>query len=85
MALSDEEWTRMYEMTVKSNTDIGWIRKELVANGKDIKACNLRMNALTNEQAFLKGKMTRITVGIASICAVVVNGVLWAFNHFGGK
>ena len=83
--LTNEQWARMYEMAVNSNNDIKWIRKELKQNGEDIKSCFSRVNALTNEQAFLKGKMTRITVGIATICAVVVNGVLWAFNHFGGK
>ena len=83
--LTEDQWTEMYKATVNSSNDIKWIREELKQNGKDIKSCFSRVNALTNEQAFLKGKMTRITVGIATICAVVVNGVLWAFSHFGGK
>jgi hypothetical protein len=85
MALTDEQWTKMYDLSVANSTHIMWIRETLENTTKDIKDCNKRLGILESEQAFIRGHMVRFAGGVAAICAIVVNGVLWAFSHFGAK
>jgi hypothetical protein len=85
MSLTEDQWTKMYDLSVANSTHIEWIRKTLENTTKGIKDCEERLGIVENEQAFIKGHMARFAGGVAAICAIVVNGVLWGFSHFGVK
>ena len=85
MALTDEQWADLYALSVENSTNIAWIRETLINVAKAIERCNTDLQAMEIQQSYLKGKMARISVGIATICAIVVNGILWVFTHYGSK
>lgn len=85
MALTEKQWAEMYKTSIQSGRDIVWIREELQANDADMKKCFDCITALKTKQAYMNGRMARIAAGIAAVCAIAVNGILWMFHYFGGK
>lgn len=85
MALTEEQWDKLYDLSVANSTHIEWIRKTLTENAVDMKDCDDRVRIVENDQAFIRGRMARFAGSIAIICAIAVNGILWVFNRFGGE
>jgi SMC interacting uncharacterized protein involved in chromosome segregation len=85
MGLTEEQYMEMYKASIKSSADIFWIREKLQANDADMKKCFERINALKTHQAYMNGRMARMAGGIAAVCAIGVNAILWFFHYFGGK
>lgn len=85
MALSEDEWRLLYNLSVANGTDIKWIRKALTENAIEMKDYKERMQIVERDQAFIRGKMARFAGGVAAVCAIAVNGILWVLNHIGGK
>jgi hypothetical protein len=84
MALTEEQWDKMYDLSVANGTHIEWIRKTLTENAVEIDDCKKRVRCVETDQAFIKGRMVRFAGGVAVVCAIAVNGILWFFSHLGG-
>lgn len=85
MVLTPEQWDEMYTLSVANGTHIEWIRKKLIDNDAIMIKRDERLRIVETEQAFMRGKMARFAGGVAAICAISVNAVVWLFGHLGAK
>jgi hypothetical protein len=85
MVLTEEQGTKMYDISMANGTHIEWSRKNLTDNDAVMKDRDERLRAVEGNQAFMRGKMTRFVGGVAAVIAIGVNAVLWAVNHFKGE
>ena len=85
MALSKQQEEEMYANTLAACTSITWIKERLEKGDKRLDDCNARLNDLEIEHSMLKGRLGAFILGLTFIVSLLVNGVLWAYSHFGGK
>ena len=85
MALSEEEEVRMYRDTIKTATIVSQLQTRLEKGDIQIESCNKRLNDLEIEHSLLKGKLGAFILGLTFIVSLLVNGILWAWSHIGGK
>ena len=59
---------------------------ERLEKGDEIleKHCN-KLRQLEVEHSLLKGKLGAFVLGLTFIVSLIVNGILWAYSHLGGK
>jgi len=82
--LNEDQWMEIYTASIETRKDIVWIRKELNRNDKEIDDCRKNLNALEVSHSFKKGKVASLTILLTALITIMVNGVLWLFNSFGG-
>lgn len=82
--LTDEQWLELYTATIETQKDMIWVKGTLENNHQDIDNCFKRVNALEIDDSFKKGKIVSLAMLVTALVTIMVNGVLWAFNSFGG-
>ena len=82
--LNEEQWMEIYTASIETRKDIVWIRKELNRNDKEIEDCRKNLKELEVSHSFKKGKVASLTILLTALITIMVNGVLWLFNSFGG-
>lgn len=85
MPLSKLQEEEMYLKTMETSVNISWIRERLQKGDKTLETHSKRLRCLEREHSILKGKLGAFILGITFIISLFVNGILWAFSHFGGK
>jgi hypothetical protein len=85
MALSKQQEEEMYAGTLKACESITWIRERLEAGDRALEKHAKRIRDLETEHSLLKGRLGAFILGLTFIVSLLVNGVLWAFSHFGSK
>jgi hypothetical protein len=82
--LSDKQWLELYTSSVENRKDIIYIKDTLEDDRRDIRDCQLKVNALEVNQGVQKGKVAFLAVSIAALLTVLTNAALWLFSHAGG-
>jgi hypothetical protein len=85
MPLTDVEQREMYDKVLKSDWTLGAINDRLAAGDKKLMDCDKRLNDLEIQHSLLKGRLGAFILGLTFIVSLLVNGILWAYSHFGGK
>jgi hypothetical protein len=85
MPLTDVEQREMYDKVLKSDWTLGAINDRLEAGDKKLMDCDKRLNDLEIQHSLLKGRLGAFILGLTFIVSLLVNGILWAYSHFGGK
>lgn len=85
MPLTDAEQREMYDKVLKSDWTLGTIKERLAAGDKKLIDCDKRLNDLEIQHSLLKGRLGAFILGLTFIVSLLVNGILWAYSHFGGK
>ena len=85
MALSKEQEEQMYSDTIATKTIVSEMKERFEKGDKQIEECNKRVNDLEIGHSLLKGKLGAFILGLTFIVSLLVNGILWAYSHFGGK
>ena len=85
MPLSKDQEAEMYKKTLESSKSIEWIRERLEKGDERLDDCHDRLRLLEGEHLLLKGRLGAFILGLTFIVSLLVNGILWAFSHFGGK
>jgi hypothetical protein len=83
--LTDKQWDELYTASIENRKDIAWIRKGMDFHTKEIEDCRVRVNDLEVNQGVQRGKVAYLAISLTAVCTVLVNGLLWTFNYFGGS
>jgi len=85
MPLSGEQEIEMYRDTIATKTIVSEMKERFEKGDKQIEKCNERVSSLEIEHSLLKGKLGAFILGLTFIVSLLVNGILWAWSHFGSK
>lgn len=84
IGLTNEQWDKLYKGSIQNTTDIRWIRERLVANTKIIERYDNRIGYLERRDATLQGKVTILTLTMASLGTIIANSFLWILGAMKG-
>ena len=85
MPLSEDQEVEMYRDTIATKTIVSEMKERFEKGDKQIEQCKERLNDLETEHSMLKGRLGAFILGLTFIVSLLVNGILWAYSHFGSK
>jgi len=83
MTLTEDQETRMYDGTIETKVIVSQILARLKDGDEKLDDCQKRLRDLEAEHSLLKGRLGAFILGLTFIVSLLVNGILWAFSHFG--
>ena len=85
MVLTADQEIRMYDGTIETKVIVSQILERLKDGDKKLEDCQKRLRTLETEHSLLKGRLGAFILGLTFIVSLLMNGVLWAWSHFGSK
>ena len=85
MTLSKQQEEEMYRGTIETKVIVSQIRERLEKGDETLNSHSKRLRQLESDHSLLKGKLGAFILGLTFITSLLVNGVLWAYSHLGGK
>jgi hypothetical protein len=92
MGKTDEEWQELSKLVATCTTNMAWIKERLEKGDSEFDKYEVRfdkyvsrLHELETEHSLLKGRLGAFILGLTFIVSLLVNGILWAFSHFGSK
>ena len=85
MTLSEQQEEEMYRVTIRTAAIVEQTQERLEKGDRRLEDCTERLNELESEHSILKGRLGAFILGLTFIVSLLVNGVLWAWTHLGGK
>ena len=85
MAPTDEECKELSTLVATCTTNMAWIKERLEKGDIVLDRYESRLHELETEHSLLKGRLGAFILGLTFIVSLLVNGILWAWSHIGGK
>ena len=84
MALTNEEWRKLYTASIENRKDILWIRNGMDRHNLEIEKCREGVKALEIDRGFQRGKIVFLAASVTAVLTIATNAALWMFGYFGG-
>ena len=85
MSLSAKQEEELYKVSIETNMTLKQILERLEKSDEILDRHCKKLRQLEVDHSLLKGKLGAFILGLTFIISLLVNGVLWAYSHLGGK
>jgi hypothetical protein len=85
MGKTDEECQELSKLVATCTTNMAWIKERLEKGDVVFDRYESHLHELETEHSLLKGRLGAFILGLTFIVSLLVNGILWAYSHFGSK